>query len=296
MMRPQRMMREYIKAAVHSETPSGACLNEELVVAFYSGRLGDNEQETVRDHLAECPTCLELAREARQFLRAVSEPIPAGSDSSSSAMLAWCHAHRRALFLMAASVVITIGGTLSMWRAWRVEAPSEQAKTPIPLVSTPTLPRENPWRDLEIAKAEYAPAPPDDLIWRDEGPETTRASKLSPFAQAMRPYERNDFVEAERQLRQFLAKNPRHAEAHFYRGVSVLMSHTTDAIAPLEAATEYGRGRVVEEAHWYLALAYLKAGEPSKALRHLDAVMETAGEHRPEAIKLRQQVRHLLGQ
>ncbi|MBI4469899.1 MAG: zf-HC2 domain-containing protein [Acidobacteria bacterium] len=289
-------MQEYLKAAVQGRTPRAACLNEELVVDFYSGRLSDSEMETIRDHLAECPTCLELAREARQFLRAVSEPIPVDSDSSSSALFAWYHAHRRALFLLAASVLITLSATLLMWRGWRVEAPSEQAKTLTPPVSTTPLPRENPWRDLQIAKAEYATAPPDDLIWRDDGPETPRAPKLSPFAQAMRPYERDDFVEAERQLRQFLAKNPRHAEAHFYRGVSVLMSHTTDAIAPLEAATEYGRGRVVEEAHWYLALAYLKAGEPSKALGHLDSVMETSGKHRPEAIKLRQQVRHLLGQ
>jgi tetratricopeptide (TPR) repeat protein len=192
-------------------------------------------------------------------------------------------------------VIITVGVTL--WRGWRVEAPPEPiAQTPPPI----TTPRsgENPWRDLEIAKAEYAPATPtDDLIWRDEGSELPSAPKVSLFARAMRPYQQDDFAEAERRLEQFLEKNPKHAEAHFYRGVSLLLlGRTADAVAPLETAVEHGDAQVREEAQWYLAQAYLKLGEPSKALPHLDAVIERSEKHRSEALPLRQQVREALRQ
>jgi hypothetical protein len=291
-MKPQGTMKEYVKAVIQARKPRGACLDEEQVMAFYSSQLRETEIEAIRDHLAECPTCLELAREARQFLQAMSEPIQVGTDLSLYSHAPWHRVHWRKLFLLAASVVIAVSVALLLWRGWPVEAPAErQAETPSPSSSTTPEPRENPWRDLEIVKAEYTPAvaPSDELIWRDEG--ASGSPRLRPFARAMRPYERNDFAEAERRLARFLEKNPTHAEAHFYRGVSLLLlGRATDAIAPLEATVGHGHGRVVEEAHWYLALAYLKAGEPSKALKPLDAVVATSGRHRAEAEKLRRQV------
>lgn len=67
--------REYLKAALRArQTEIGPCLNEERIFAFYSGRLEESEAESVRDHLAECPGCLETARDARQFLEAMDNP------------------------------------------------------------------------------------------------------------------------------------------------------------------------------------------------------------------------------
>jgi hypothetical protein len=70
--------REYLKAALRERRAEiGPCLNEELIVAFYSGRLVESEAESVRDHLAECPECLEMSRDARQFLKAMNDPAAA---------------------------------------------------------------------------------------------------------------------------------------------------------------------------------------------------------------------------
>jgi Putative zinc-finger len=67
--------REFLKAALRTRpTELMPCLDEERLVAFYSGQLGEDEAESVRNHLAECPDCLEMARDARQFLKAISEP------------------------------------------------------------------------------------------------------------------------------------------------------------------------------------------------------------------------------
>jgi cell division protein FtsB len=66
--------REFLRAAVRARpAATGPCLSEERLLAFYADRLDGDGAESVREHLAECPRCLELARDARQFLRAMGE-------------------------------------------------------------------------------------------------------------------------------------------------------------------------------------------------------------------------------
>ena len=83
-MQPGGAIRDYLKAAVERRRPSdsGQCLDEERLLAFYSEALGQSEAEHIRNHLAECPHCLGLAREAQQFLSLMSEPEePAAGQS-----------------------------------------------------------------------------------------------------------------------------------------------------------------------------------------------------------------------
>ena len=69
--------RESLKAAIEARiTDVTQCLDEDRILAFYFGQLGESEAEQMRDHLVECPKCLEVARDARQFLKAMSEPVP----------------------------------------------------------------------------------------------------------------------------------------------------------------------------------------------------------------------------
>jgi hypothetical protein len=298
-MNQQRTVNDYLKAAAQARRrhPTTPCLSEEQLIAFYSRALNEHDRETVRQHLAECSTCVALARVARTFLQTTSQPIQTEAATLPASMSApsWFLRHRRELFLLAAMVLITLGVVLLLGRDWRVPAPAgQQAEIPSSLSPPTPPPRENPWRELKIAKAEYTPplATPDDVVWRGGKRRPIGPPTLALFAQAMQPYQQNDFAEAERQLGQFLENNPHHAEANLYRGVSLLLlDKITDAIAPLQAAIEHGPGRVREAAHWYLALAYLKSGEPSKALQPLDAVIAIRGTHRAEAEKLRQQIR-----
>ncbi len=51
--------------------PAGPCLSEERLLAFYRGLLDEALVEGVREHLASCPACLELARDVREFLAAM---------------------------------------------------------------------------------------------------------------------------------------------------------------------------------------------------------------------------------
>ena len=297
-MKPQGSMKEYLKTSAQRRPRAARCLDEDQLVEFYLGRLEESRNDSIQDHLAECSDCLELSKDVRQFLAEMDESmdsidaVPAeGSHSSPFGLGVGPR-----LFLLAASVVIAVAAGIVYWQGSRVEAPPPQAQGLQPTPSATTTP-ENPWRDLQIAKAQYTPAttPHDELLYRDDSPQAQ--PKPSAFAQAMQPYERNDFAETDRRLKQFTEKNPGHAAAHFYRGVSLLLlGKSAEAIAPLETAVARGEGRMREEAHWYLAQTYLKTGDYSKALEQLDVLIQTSSKHRADTEQLRQQVKQVMDQ
>jgi len=300
-MKPQPSIKEYLKVAVQGRPRVKACLDEGQLVEFYLGRLEESKIESIGDHLAECPDCLELSQDVRQFLAVMREPSDAAEvlpTKASPSTQIWYGVRQRRLLLLAASLVIAVGVGLLLWRGSRVESPpAQRAQTPLATPGTTT--QENPWRDLEIAKAEYTPVATQEgeILWRDDSAEASERRKPGPFARAMESYGRNDFSEAERRLGQFVEKNPNHAAAHFYRGVSLLLlGKTADAVAPMEAAVANGQGRVRDEAHWYLALTYLRNGNHLKALEQLDTVVQISSKHRVDAEQLRQQVKQFLDQ
>jgi len=296
-MKPQGSLKEYLKTSAQRRPRAAPCLDEDQLVEFYLGRLEESRNDSIQDHLAECSDCLELSKDVRQFLAMMDESVDAidavPAEASHSSPFGLGVGPR--LFLLAASVVIAVAAGIVYWRGSRVEAPPPQAQAPQPTPSAAAAP-ENPWRDLQIAKAQYTPAttPQGELLYRDDSAQAQR--KPSAFAQAMQPYERNDFAEADRRLKQFTEKNPGHAAAQFYRGVSLLLlGKTADAVAPLEAAATLGQGRLREEALWYLAQTYLKTGDYSKALEQLDVVIQTSSKHRADAEQPRAQVKQILG-
>ncbi len=60
-----------LKRAAASLPPAGACPGEGRLLAFYRGALEEAEADGIREHLATCPVCLELARDAREFVVAL---------------------------------------------------------------------------------------------------------------------------------------------------------------------------------------------------------------------------------
>lgn len=58
---------------------AGPCPGESCLLAFYQGELDEGPADAIREHLATCPACLELARDAREFVAALrgADPAPA---------------------------------------------------------------------------------------------------------------------------------------------------------------------------------------------------------------------------
>jgi tetratricopeptide (TPR) repeat protein len=188
--------------------------------------------------------------------------------------------------LAAASVLVALGATLlALYLAKQPPTPSV-TEQPGPTMPAPEVATGMPsaWPDLEIPKAAYTPPGEQPLL---RGAELTTA-----FEQAMVAYEQNDFAAAAKQLEVVTRLEPEHAEAHFYRGVSLLLAgQSQDAIAPLKQTIQLSTGAQRESSRYYLALAYLKTNQPRQALVELQAVIQMNGQHQAVAEKLEQRLR-----
>jgi tetratricopeptide (TPR) repeat protein len=263
---------------------AGPCLDEETMVAFYSDQLGQERVPAVRQHLSECPSCLETAKDARRFLEAMG---PAGATADAKAASRPARGRWWTL-LSAASVLLAVG-----W--WWARSPTPDGRPPQETAPPGAAGTKAPnrWAELHVPRARYSPsALPSDLVWRDG---EARPASPDAFADAMRAYQRDEFAEAERRLAAVLAREPRRAEAHFYRGVCLLMlGRARDAVTPLTQARARADGENAEDAAFYLALAYLKEDAPDRALPLLDTLRE-GRRHVREAERLRQEVTAVLG-
>jgi uncharacterized protein HemY len=76
-------------------------------------------------------------------------------------------------------------------------------------------------------------------------------------------YEAGDFEKAAQQLEEILDANPEKQILHFYLGIAHL--ETDDFPAAVESFKAAQDSVYLEEANWYLALAYLKQQQPELA-------------------------------
>ena len=245
------------------------CPGEGSLVAFCRGDLDEARSEAIREHLAGCAPCVELARDARAFIEAV---VPSAE----------VRPYRRWLAVAAALLVAAAAG---LWMN------RQRPAAPAPVPTKAAAPRpSNPWRDLPVAAATFLPASPEDeLVYRSEGEPAG-----GEFTEAMAPYAKGDYRAADAGLALFLEKHPGHTDASFYRGVSLLMLGRPEEARPLLASAASAK-RAPAEARWYLALALVKSGDAAAALRELDAVVRAQGTHRAEAARLTEEIRRASG-
>ncbi|HLH00596.1 MAG TPA: tetratricopeptide repeat protein [Bryobacteraceae bacterium] len=110
------------------------------------------------------------------------------------------------------------------------------------------------------------------------------------FTQAMEKYTARDYAGAIRALRTVTSAQPNFLPAHFYLGVSLLLTNNRAAgIEQLEAVTRFKGSPYVEKARFYLAKALLGQGDRSGAQQQLDQVIAMQG-------NLETQARALLAQ
>jgi tetratricopeptide (TPR) repeat protein len=256
------LLREAVRGLA-SEAPVGSCLGEEELMLFYSGGLPEARMDAIRDHLVACAACRSLAGEAREFLELRTAPTPARL---------W-HLLPR-LAKLAAALVLAAAGGWAVWAALRGPSP----------------PAGGQWKDLAIARAEYA-----ELDFRGEAPAPPPGSPPT-FVEAMKPYTRGDDSAAEAALARYLAARPEDHEAHFYRGVSLLLLGRRDeAVAELETARRSDEEWVRDEGAWYLALARLRGGDAPAAAAALDELLARGKRRQDDARRLREEIRRATG-
>jgi len=111
------------------------------------------------------------------------------------------------------------------------------------------------------------------------------------FRVAMKHYQQGDYARAISGLREAAKLNPKDAGALFFLGVSYLLSgQTNEGIAALQQAVALGDTPYLEEAHYYVAKAFLRKGDLAAARRELEEVVRLEGDLEDEARRLLQQL------
>lgn len=250
--------------------PAAGCPGEETLLAFYGGHLAEAGSDAIREHLARCASCVELARDAREFLGAMEAPP----------------GPRRVGYWLAAAAALATATLAGLFVARSRPAATAPRPEPEAVASAPA----KSWNEIAVAPAPYGPAAPEDeLAYRSGEP-----APGDGFAQAMARYVQGDYAAADAELARFLEAHPGDGAASYYRGVCLLLLGKPGEAVPLlrsAAASSTSPG----EARWYLALALLKAGDADAALAELGAIAATPGPRGAEAAALAEEVRRGVG-
>lgn len=256
---------------------SGArCPAVDLIIAAAADCIDDPVRLVVRGHVARCRACriLSDALTADEAVLPTAD-IAARIDAKVSSSIA------RASFMrslgLAASILLALSAIFLSKMEWRT--------APEP---APTAPSQvQPSRPVEFVLALEVPP-----VVLPESALTLRGGDPDPYARALAsalaPYRRADFAAAARQLSGVAARFADRPHAHFYAGVSLLMTDRhTAAVASLErAGRNAGSDRWIADASaWYLAIALERSGDRAGAARVLAGLCDSGATRRDAACK-----------
>jgi hypothetical protein len=227
-------------------------IDDATLASFYAGELEDHEEDAVRDHLVDCPTCLAQARDAASFVEAINdEARDVAGERRFGGGAAW---------RLAMAAVFAAAAILFMWRTGMR-----------PFDSTAR------WRELTVEAAGYAPDDSHGIVWRGgEGPAAT--PEEGSLAWAMEPYVAKDYVGAVERLNRRVRDDPGDEQARFYLGVSLLLTgHPAESVEPLRRVAEES-DPLSSDASWYLAVAWIKTGDEDRAVALLQDLAAQPGD------------------
>ena len=246
--------------------------HEEVVERYLTGSLGPQERESFEDHYFACEQCFAALQAQRALQAELSASAPQIRAMPAPNPTAW---RWTAAMAMAAVVLLAVFGIRwGMKPGLSPPAPPTQTMQPGP--AGPSL--------AELARFDPPTYTPAVLRGAQDEP-------MRKFRVAMKHYQRGDYAGAISGLREAAKLNPKDAGALFFLGVSYLLSDKTDeGIAALQQSVALADTPYLEEAHYYLAKAFLRKGDLAAARRELEEVVRLEGDHEDEARRLLQQV------
>lgn len=251
-------LRQAFRSLSNDATFGPNCPSADRLWEAAHGELPPDQIEVVVAHIVECGACAEAWRVARDFGPAFAQGASAGKEG----VPAWW-------FALAASLAVIVGASMFYLTSMRNDSGDSAAgaiTTSTPASPTFLVPIEK--ADVRIS-SRYA------LTWRGPGEGRRFLQMLS---NALEPYRRDDYNTAADRLGALTATYPDAAEPWFYLGVSrLLLGDAARAIAPLERARDVSPADQIEEARWFLAAAYERAGQPEAARAEVRAVCDAKG-------------------
>ena len=253
---------------------------EEIVEGYLVGRLGEEERDAFEQHYFECARCFDELR----TLQAIREELRAAPEFVAKArppLLRWAPAAG-----LAAAIVLAVG--VALWMRPVPAGVSETTNLEPARAERPELPQ--PRESKPIA----APEPSLEQLARVEAPRydplTLRgvpSDATARFQRGMEHYRKADYGAAVDDLRTAAELDPNAAHIRFFLGVSHLMLGQDDAaIDGLRSTIALGDSAYLEEAHWYLAKAFLRRKDLRAAEAQLKKLVELRGSMSGEARRL----------
>jgi hypothetical protein len=139
-------------------------------------------------------------------------------------------------------------------------APAVTAATPVPPAPVFTLALDKP--DVKLTQ--------QALVLRSDARGGRFVDDIAP---ALNAYRANDYAEADRQFSTLQARYPKSTEVLFYRAVTQLfLNDTAGSLRSLAAARQLDDGAFAPEIGWYLAVAYERTGNRTRARAELDTL------------------------
>jgi tetratricopeptide (TPR) repeat protein len=245
---------------------------EEVVERYLTGSLGPQERESFEEHYFACEQCFAALQAHRALQAELSASAPQIRAMPAPNPTAW-----RWTAAMATAAVVILAVLGIRWGTkpdLSPSAPPTQTMQPGP--AGPSL--------AELARFDPPTYTPAVLRGAQDEP-------MRKFRVAMKHYQQGEYARAITGLREAAKLNPKDAGALFFLGVSYLLSGQTDeGIAVLQQSVALGETPYLEEAHYYLAKAFLRKDDLAAARRELEEVVRLEGDREDEARRLLQQL------
>jgi tetratricopeptide (TPR) repeat protein len=260
---------------------------EEIVENYLLGRLPEEDRVAFEEHYFECEPCFD---ELRTMRAAREELARAGVEADSRTHTFWGW---KAVAGFATAAIIIIGVALSLREpspapretttaTTSTQPQTTRTETQAPAAKTPAEPTLE-----QLARVEAFPYEPVPL----RGPLDEATQR---FRHGMERYRKADYRSAIDELRGARKLDPDAAHISFFLGVSQLMTgQDVAAIDSLRQTIALGDSPYLEEAHFYLAKAYLRRKDLDAAEAQLNQVIQLRGSEREEARRLLAQIERL---
>lgn len=255
------------------------CPQAEILLASQAGVLPADVSRAVAKHAETCAFCQVLLKElARdQFSDASAEEARRVRDRVLSAVAGQELKARKAAggssgsWWWKAVPVAVLSAAMVLFLVWiRLRSTSESASVPSSTVQQ--APKQAAQSVLVWEKLPIKLQVGSLLITR--GP---RKAKQEQYAAALTSalsfYRDGDYADAEKKLRMVAQQFPQGVEGQLYLGITQLKLNE-NAIEALRAAQTLGPEQFRDDATWYLALAYRRAGDVKDAVAELKKLCE----------------------
>lgn len=263
---------------------------QDVLERYLLKRLSEAEQDAFEQHYFECNSCFERLQLAKAIQETDGVRDPSNRAGFSSVFLGLPRNSINAV------TVITLLLAGIAFATWRYHVRDNQSTAQVLREQSRDIASSNVRATTSAVLSPIAelaridPPPYTPVILRDsEDPASKR------FQDAMRPYMRRDYASAIPGLRRVVDMDPKAANANFYLGVCYLFIDQADlAISSLKTTISLHDPNYVEEAHFYLAKAYIRKNDLAAAKSELERTVQLQGDREEEARKLEKRLTELI--